>query len=244
MATTENNGRAIADIIIGKPQPFMAGEMRCALYPMTLAKTLLIARLMEKLETTKGNLHTNPYLEAMRLIRKDRESCCLILAYNATPNTFADLCNDEEITRKKNHFSQNIEDESLASMLIMTLTADTTEEVIKQLGIDEEHKKLEEVLEIKKKSNKNYLSFGGKTLFGNFIGQLKEMGYSDEEIIYERSYSYLRLMLADKLTQVYLTDEELQQVPTTSGGQMFDANNPASKKAILAYMKNRGVDTK
>lgn len=239
---TENNGRAIADIITGKPQPFMAGEMRCALYPITLAKTFIVGKLLEKLGFTTIK-DKNPYIEAMNLVRKDKKTCCLILAYHATPNTYADFINDEEISRKAEHFAENITDESLAEMLILTLTADNADEVVKQYGIDKEHERMAEVMKIKEKS-KNNISFGGKSLFGNFIGQLKEMGYSDNEIIYERGYAFLQLMLADKVTQVYLTDEELKRLPTSKGGQMFDANDPASKKAILAYMKNKGVGSK
>ena len=35
-------------------------------------------------------------------------------------------------------------------------------------------------------------------------------------------------MIADKITSVYLTDEELQNVSTAAGGTMLDANDPAS----------------
>ena len=232
--------RAISDIITGRPQPFMAGEMHCALYPQTLAKRLIVGGLLEKLGlgSIKGS---NPYAEIMNLVKKDKMTCCLILAFHATPNTYNDLCDIGEIERKKKHFAEKITDESLAEMLILTLTSDTTEQISEHLGISKERERLSEVMKIKQSGSKNSLTFGGKSIFGNFIAPLKEMGFSDNEIIFERSYSYLQLMLADKVTQVYLSDEELQRLPTSKGGQMFDANDPASKKAILAYMKSKGV---
>ena len=47
-------------------------------------------------------------------------------------------------------------------------------------------------------------------------------------------------MLADKITSVYLTDEELQNVSTTAGGTLLDANDPASFEKLKS-LSLRGV---
>jgi hypothetical protein len=94
------------------------------------------------------------------------------------------------------------------------------------------------------KKSKNSISVGGKTLLGSFIGQLKEMGYTDNEIRYELGYHYLQLMLADKMTSVYLTDEELSSLPEECGGNVLDGNDPESFGKLQSLLANRGVKMK
>ena len=68
------------------------------------------------------------------------------------------------------------------------------------------------------------------------------MGYTDDEILYERGYSFLRLMLADKANSVYLTDEELAELPALNTVDAdMDANNPENANKIFASLANRGI---
>ena len=144
------------------------------------------------------------------------------------------------MTERRNVF-EKMRTEDVATMLVNVLTTDYTKDIIEYFGIDKEQKRLAVIMEIKRKNSKNNLSFGGLTIFGTFIGQLKEMGYTDDEIIYEKGYAYLRLMLADKITSVYLTDEELQDVPTDSGGTMIDGNSPDAFEKLKTALAGRGL---
>ena len=125
--------------------------------------------------------------------------------------------------------------------MILVLTADKTEEIIKHLGIDKERERLAKVMELKRKSDKNSISFNGVSLFGTFIGQLKEMGYTDSEILYEKSYCFLRLMLADKIVSIILTDEERQSLYDGDGGTLMDANDPKAAGKIRDYFAEKGI---
>ena len=71
-----------------------------------------------------------------------------------------------------------------------------------------------------------------------------EMGFSDDEILYEKGYTYLRLRLADKVTSIYLTEEELNSVPTSLGGGLLDANDPEAIGEIAAIMSKQGISRK
>ena len=50
--------------------------------------------------------------------------------------------------------------------------------------------------------------------------------------------------MADKVTSIYLTEEERQNVPTALGGGLLDANNPESFKELAALMGKQGVNAK
>lgn len=229
----------LADIITQKPHEIKVGRKLFRLYPVTLAKQFLLKRIMDGLSMNTSVLRKNPYMEALRLAETNRKVCCHILAIHATPNTCKDLHNSKAITERRNVFSKmTIED--IATLLIYVLTSDKTGRMLHELGLDKEQKRMSEVMDIKRQNGKNNLTFGGLTIFGSFIGQLKELGYSDNEIIYEKGFTFLRLMLADKITSVYLTDGELQNVSTTAGGTLLDANDPASFEKLKS-LSLRGV---
>lgn len=232
----------LADVVIGRPYGFTVGSKHFYLYPITLAKMFLLKRQIDSLEIDQSILHVNPFLEAMRLVNKDKEKCCQILAYHTAPNTYKDLFDHRSITIRKNYFVNEIEPSDLASLLIMVLTTDKTEQLIKHMGLDKEHERLHTVMEVKNKHDKNSVSFNGKGMFGTFIAPLLEMGFTTDEILYQRGYSFLRLMLADKVTTLHLTDEERKELPEEVGGTFVDASDPNNAQKILAAMKNRGVE--
>lgn len=229
----------LAGIITQKPHEFKVGRKLFRLYPITLAKQFIQKRIIGRLGLNTSFIQ-NPYLEALRVAETNKKACCEIIALHATPNTYKDLHNSKAMAERRNVF-EKMRTEDVATMLVNVLTTDYTKDIIEYFGIDKEQKRLAVIMEIKRKNSKNNLSFGGLTIFGTFIGQLKEMGYTDDEIIYEKGYAYLRLMLADKITSVYLTDEELQDVPTDSGGTMIDGNSPDAFEKLKTALAGRGL---
>lgn len=231
----------IADVIIGRPQEFKVGRKSFCFYPITLAKTLLLKRQLDCLELNMDILKANPFLEALRVVKNHRKTVCTILSYMTAPNTYKDLYDSRALARRRNVFDKDLDEEDLASLLVVSLD-DKTDRIMKHLGLDKEHEKLQKVMKVKKKHDDNSLSFCGLSLFGTFIGQLKEMGYSDNEILYEKGYTYLRLMLADKIVQVILTDDEKKELPSSVGGSFMDANDPENAEKIKALFASRGVE--
>ena len=179
-------------------------------------------------------------MEALRLAKKDRKTCCHILAYHTAPHTKKDLFDQKAVTTRRNFFEKELTDEEMATMLIVALTSDKTDIIMRHLGLDEEKKRMAKFMEIKRRHDTNNMSFGGLSVFGTFIGQLKEMGYSDDEILFEKGYEYLRLMLADKVTSIYLTDDEKNEVPALDSGGI-DASDPANAQKILNTLKAKKV---
>ena len=230
-----------ADVVIQRPHGFTVGRKHFYLYPVTLAKMFLLKRVIEGLNIEESLLKANPYLEAMRLVKNDRESCCQILAYHTAPNTYKDTFDNRSITIRKNFFSSSMEDEDIASMMIIVLTNDKAEEFIKYLGLDKERERLSVVMEAKRKHDKNTMYFNGKSVLGTFIAQLKEIGYTDNEILYEKGYTYLQLMLADKVVTLHVTDDEKQDIPKKMGGTYVDASDPEQAKDFLQRMREKGL---
>ena len=232
--------QVLADIITARPHGFRIGSKAVCLYPVTLAKTFVLRRWMAALEIDASLLKVNPLMECLRLAETQREAVSEILAVHSTPNTQKDLHDSRSHASRRTLFA-SVTTEHLAGLLMFVLTQDRTDELMQHLGLTAEHERLMEALKVKRDSDKNNLSFGGKSIFGGFIGQLKEMGYSDEEILFERSYSYLRLMLADKATSVYLNDEELEDLPQEAGGTLLDGDDDSAMDVLAAMIKQGGA---
>lgn len=235
----------LSDTILGTPHDFTVEKGKVSkkfrLYPVTLAKVFLIKRLMDSVDISKEKMLLSPQLEAIRLVREHREVCCHIVSLLATPNTRDDVFDMVARDKRSAFLKKNADDEDLATLIIVSLTWDKTQSLIEYLGLDEENARKKTVMDLKRKNDKNNLTFGGLSMFGTFIGQLKEMGYSDDEVIFEKGYSYLRMMLADKITSVYMTDDEMKQLPDSVGGTMVDANDPDAMYKLRSMLGSRGV---
>lgn len=227
----------LADVIIGAPHDFFVEKDRFRLYPMTLAKMFLLKRYFDELDFSEENVRLNAYMEAVRLAEEHTEVCCRIIAVFTAPNTYKDLFDYDAIEKRFERFKEKLSYEDIATMMVYVLTWDKTDALYRHIGLDKEALRRAKIMKVKK-DDKNNISFGGLSLFGTFIGQLKEMGYSDDEILYEKDYCYLRMMIADKMTSVYLSDDELKSLPDEVGGTMIDANDPQAMDKLRGKLKN------
>ena len=234
----------LADAIIERVYPFTCGRKQFFIYPVTLGKMYLLQRLVEDLGINPDNLHINTNLEMLRLVNEKREKVCTIIAYH-TCKTKEQIHSPKIIKERSNILNKEATDDDLASLLIILLARDKTSLFMKHLGIDKETERLRKVCEYKDKSSKNTLTFGGKSIYGSFIVPLLELGLSYDEIVWERSYTNLRLLLSDKVNSMYLTDDELNKIPTNllDSKTGLDANDPKSAGKILAIFATKGIKT-
>jgi len=231
----------LADVITAQPHEFTVGRKHYRLYPVTLAKTYLLRAYMQALSINQKNLLLNPYLETLRVVERNRRECCQILSIHTSPNNYRDLFCMKSRKDRVNTFMR-MSREDLASLMMVVLTSDKTDVLMEGLGLTREHQRMRRVLSVKKASGS--LNFGALTVFGAFIAPLKEMGYTDNEILYEKSYTFLRLMLADKMTSVIMSDEELNNLSVEDGGRMIVGDNPQSADAVMKFARDHGVNFK
>ena len=231
---------ALADIITARPHEVRIGDKSLLLYPLTLAKTYILRPWMDALDFSPAGMRVNPYVECLRTAEKRLDIVARILSIYTAPNSFKDL-HDSRATEDRYQLLLTVKPEHLASLLMIVLTQDRTEQFERFLGIEDEQKKLKEILKVRKDHGKYNRNYGGVSIFGSFIGQLKEMGYNDDEILFERPYSYLRLMLADKVTNIYLSDEDLESLSTEAGGTLLDGEDEASLDVLSSLIRNGGT---
>ena len=197
------------DLLLERARPIKVGGEILYLYPKTLAKMLIQQRLISNLGIEAKHLLLNESLEILRVVCEHKEICCELLAWQTSKNDSTSLNDYEAFEHRKQIFMKESE-EDIASLVSDSLSDDVSLETItKHFGIDKEQGRFRKVFKVKKKQS---ITFGGKTLVGSFILPLMEMGFTKQEVVYERSYTFLRLALEDKMKDVYLSDEERKKL--------------------------------
>ena len=227
--------REILDVIMERPYPFSVGHKNFYLYPVTLGKMLLLQRQIESLDVMQDVLALSTELEMLRLVEDKKEACCTIIAIH-TCKTKEEVFSPKVIEERRNLFVKEVPNEDIASLLLYLLSGDNMAEYMRHLGIDKEQGALKRASDIKRRNDKNSLSFGGMSLYGSFIYPLLELGMSWDEIVWQRSYINLRMLLSDKITSVYLSDDELKKTPAWIKNRSDDVIKPTKEnmEAILS----------
>ncbi len=225
----------LADTIMGRPYGFSVGEQHFFLYPVTLGKMYVLQRQIEALQINQQNIQRDVSIEALRLVKEKKEECLTIICYH-TCKTPQELFDNALISDRINTFEKELSEEDIAALMIMILTTDKTNIFIKYLGIDKEQDRMSAIVRIKERGNKNNITFGGKSVYGTLIDVACERyGWTKEYVVWGIDYTSLRLMLADKINSMYLTDDDLKKIPRhllISSASTVKADDPKNREVI------------
>lgn len=222
----------MADIIMERPFGFKVGERQFYLYPMTLGKSYLLSRIIESLDVNKHLLSSNPYAESIRLCSLNKDSVVRIIVYN-TLNSKKDIFNDDLVNERIKFFADSLDAKELAELLSIVLSSDDIGKYTKFLGIDRDRKSLEKVMRIKEENKKNNIDFFGKSIMGTLIiPACEKLNMTPSQIVWDISISFLRLLMADCVTSVYLTDDERKKLHISSDRNFINGDDPRNMELI------------
>lgn len=170
-------------------------------------------RVIDGMGITLGNFNGNVTIEALRLAQEKRAECLRYITYNTFKNK-DDIFDERKVSERDAFFDKELSDSDIAQLVIMLLSLDKTHEFFKHLGIEKEQQRLQGVMRAKSKDDKNNYTFGGRSVFGTLLDAACERyGWTKDYVVWGIDYATLRLMLADKVTSVYLSDEERKKTP-------------------------------
>ena len=226
----------IADTLMERPYGFRLDGRYFYLYPVTLGKTYLLSRIIEALGINMEIVKANPYMEAIRLCREKKEAVCRLISYH-TFNKKDELFDDELVDERCSFFKEKASDEDLAQLLVMVLTHENVDTFIHHLGIDRERKDLERVMSVKKDSNQ--ITFFGKSVFGSLIvPACEKLNMTPHQVVWEISYNCLQMLMADAVTTVYLSDDEMKKARVSKSREIIKADDPRNYAKIKAMKWN------
>ena len=199
------------DIVMEAPHGFSAGERTYYLHPMTLGKLMLMQRQLEAIGIDEERLARIPMIEVIAIVNLHRESCLRVIAFAIAKGK--DECFDvRHLEKTIKALSADLTNEDIATLLLTILAYDNTQEVMSHYGIDKELDELNCVA--RAKGDKGSLSFGGKTIIGTLVDAACERyGWTVDYAVWGIAYATMRLMMADRVNTIYLSDEERKRIP-------------------------------
>lgn len=233
MKMDNNTAIDIEDTIMGVPREFTVDRHPFWIYPVTLGKSFLVARIVKSLGMKPEIIKVNPFMEALRLCKeKRREVCRLIATY--TTNGKGHLFNGKFMDTRTEWFSKHLKDDDMAQLLSVLLQSNDLPVFMKQLGIDKEKEWQSKA--VKAKGDSGSLTFGGKSIYGTLIDAACERyGWTFDYVVWGISYVNLQMMLADSISSVYLSTEERKKARIPNDrGNIINGDDPASIAKIKA----------
>ena len=194
-----------------RPREFFIGNKRFCLWSPSLGMSIMLGRHISALGIDDDMLARNPSIEALRLVKDKRDELCYILAIHSY-RTFYELGNSRTLQRRAKIFSSNLTDEEIARFFLVILGEPTPETIMSLTGITEDRKEVARISEYK--SNDSHTkTFGGKTEFGALLdAACAKYGWTKDYVVWGIDLLSLRLMLADSINTIYLSEEDMKSL--------------------------------
>ena len=87
-------------------------------------------------------------------------------------------------------------------------------------------------------SEKFLLRASGNSTYGTMIDfACQRYGWTFDYVVWGISYINLRMLMADAITTVYLSSDEMKQLGISGSEEIIDAGNPKNRERIKALLE-------
>lgn len=225
---------SIEDLLLERPVPFRVGRRRFRLYAPTLGSLVLTGRV----ESLLPDLSSLPAADAaLALARDHRDGLCRLLAMQTLRGSRRLF--DEGLIARRARLLATLDDDSLAQLRLMSQTAwPSVREVTDWVGLSAESHLRQRVASVK--HSRGTVSFGGRSVYGTLVDSVcQRYGWSLQYVLWGISYANLRLLMADAVTTVHLSDEERRAARLGDGDAFVNADDPAQ---LAAFVRSQSWD--
>lgn len=232
----------LTDVITGRPHDFTVGGSTYYLWPITLAKNMLLKPFVENLGLNAGKAHDAGGVLKLMIDQAygRRAECAMVLSILTMENTRTAFYDYTGRKQRAKFFERELSDSDIAQLLATGMMCNHAHSLLEYFGMDRERERLNDALRAKEKT-RNSLSFCGISILGGFVASLLEMGFSYDEVVFERSYDLLYLMLMDKPVSLWLSDEELANIGG-SAGALIDGESGNADQQLMAFFAGKGIE--
>lgn len=215
------------DILLERRHEIEVEGRRFTLYPPSLGVTLMLKGGLELLGL---DMAIDPVVAVISAVERDRLQCCRLVALWSCKGR-DEAMDSGLIEERASYLESRVESSELTTLLIELLSSTQVDDFLESSGIAREVERLRQVSSYKKNDTP---TFGGKTLFGQQIDvALQRYGWTLEYMVWGVSYAALTVLLADRVTQLILSEEERKRVPLhLLDGDVIDGDDPSNAQRI------------
>lgn len=220
MLTKENLNETLADAVMDRPREFRIDDRRFLLWSPTLGMSLMLSRHLSGLEINRALMAKDPTMEILRLATTNKEKCCHILAIH-TFRRCRHLTNSELIKQRAGFFRDHLENKELAQLLHMIFMEPDADSLITLSGLREQQEKQAQIAKVKREKNRT-MTFGGLTMYGALIAPaMSALNMTMHQVVWEISLTNLKMLLADTVSTVYLSEEEVKAINAEASKEKY-----------------------
>lgn len=219
----------LGDAITERPLLLTVGEgkgaRRYSLRPMSLGRTLEVERLLSEAGFSAEAYSRGKAEEALRCVVAQPDAACRAIATALAPRRRG-LTDSRRVARQAKWLKANFTAEDAATLLMTVVDiGGAADEIMRRLGLDREREDMRSAMRAKGSSSS--VSFGGRSVYGTLIDAACErygwtMGYT----VWGVSLTNLLLLMADKVSSVYLTKEERRKARLRHTGERINGDDP------------------
>lgn len=226
----------IIDFILERPRQIKIDGRSFRIRPLSLGKTLLLARYNGALNLMGAAKAKDPQKALLRMCVKQKEVVAGIVAIYITEKV-GDLFDDDVMAERRKFLQDNLTPVQMATLLELYYEEKSADYYVKALGIDKEREKRRKAEKAKDPSSS--IVCGGVSLLGGFIDMACERyGWTYQYVLWGISYNVLQTMMADVIQTVYLSDKERKRAHISTDGIVIKADDPRNADIIAKIFAN------
>ena len=190
----------IADTVINRDMSFRCGGRHFHLYPSSLGRSLVMARLFNRMSVNQYILSINPFYEAIRLSERYPQEVKEMIAV-ATFFKKEDVLDRKKIRRRM--WWLRLSSTEMAKLLAIIISFDESDKLTEDLGL---RKEAEERKLLAKGSNT--ATFGGKSIYGMIDSLCQRYSWTFDYCVWGVSFENIKLMMADMVVKIPLSERQ------------------------------------
>ena len=223
--------RLVTDTLLEEPRAFELDGVKFAIWPETLGKSLMVRRIVDGIGFKA--LAADTARSVLEAVGRERSRCAELVAVCTLKGREA-LASADVIAQRAETFAAT-DDATLAELVTACLMSNaeaTVREVGKATGIERDRERMQRVTAAKE--SRGSYTFGGRTIYGGLIDMACERyGWTLDYVLWGITLANLRLMLADQLTSIYLSDKEQRRCHISNDRDIINADDPANNERIM-----------
>lgn len=221
----------VTETLLDTPRRFELDGVEYAIWPETLGKSLMVRRIVDGIGFKA--LANDTARSVVEAVKRERGRCAELVAV-CTLKTRDELTAADIISERAGIFAAT-DDGTLAELVTACLMSNaeaTIRDVAKATGIERDRERMQRVTSAKE--SRGMYTFGGRTIYGGLIDMACERyGWTLDYVVWGISLANLRLMLADQLNSIYLTDAEMRRCHISNDRDVINADDPANNERIM-----------
>lgn len=228
----------INEAVLGIPQEFELGGIKMALYPATLGVSLRMGEYVSLLGFDDYDRADMQIMDTMRVCHEQKMDVARAIAINTFGNA-RDILDTRKVNERAELIAEHADVKDMASLLLACMLKDQgIDKLIEGTGIRKDKEDLGRISELREETG-NSAFFGGRTVYGQIIDAACERyGWTFDYVLWGISLINLQMMLADKVSSVYLTDDENKRLHIVKSANVIDGDNPENAARIREMLNN------